>query len=554
MAVADGHPSPSSSPRPVACDAFTIVSFSTVAHDAPRFPTPQARHRRSRDPDRRSPTAKAPSRRPCACEDQLLSAPKKVVLAVIDGARPAMVERAIELGRAPSLASLVERGSYVADAVAVFPSVTPVCAAAIATGLAQDRHHIPSMNWYDRIERRYVEYGSSFRAALRFGLAQQLTDTIYNMNGAHLAPDALTVFEQLDDAELRTAGTTYLMYRGRHRQEPAHDTLLARLAALSLVRRAVLGPRELFYADIFASRDTGCRSTLGMPGVRDRHAGCVGAYLVEHDLFDFLLLSLPDNDNHSHRHGPENQLASIAAADRQLAKLYMAGGGTERFLREHAVIVVADHAHTLVEHAISLNAEFGADFAVLAPADAGRETGAEIALCPAQRAAMIYILAPGRLDAVIARARTIAGVEHVIWREGEHGVIAAGGDELRFAPDGDVADRRGRRWQISGDLAVLDAVIDGDVIHCESYPDAIGRAWDALACPTSGEVLLSAADGFEFTDWGGADHVGGGSHGSLSAGDSFAPLICCGIENRVEREQWSIKDVTPLITGHFGLQ
>ena len=45
-----------------------------------------------------------------------------------------------------------------------------------------------------------------------------------------------------------------------------------------------------------------------MPGVRDQHAGCVGAYLVEHDLFDFLLLSLPDNDTHSHKHGPHAQV------------------------------------------------------------------------------------------------------------------------------------------------------------------------------------------------------------------------------------------------------
>ena len=80
-----------------------------------------------------------------------------------------------------------------------------------------------------------------------------------------------------------------------------------------------MGPRELYYADIFATRDTGCRSQMGMPGLRDRHAGCVAAYLVEHDLFDFLLLSLPDNDTHSHRHGPRAQVESIAAADRQLS-------------------------------------------------------------------------------------------------------------------------------------------------------------------------------------------------------------------------------------------
>ena len=75
------------------------------------------------------------------------------------------------------------------------------------------------------------------------------------------------------------------------------------------MRHPVLGPREFFYADIFASRPTGCRSNLGMPGVRDRHSGCVSSYMVEHDLFDFLLLSLPDNDWYSHKHGPEASCA-----------------------------------------------------------------------------------------------------------------------------------------------------------------------------------------------------------------------------------------------------
>src|ERR1019366_3103373 len=115
---------------------------------------------------------------------------------------------------------------------------------------------------------------------------------------------------------------------------------------------------ELFYADIFSSRDTGCRGTLGMPGVRDRHAGCVGEYLVRHDLFDFLLLSLPDNATPSHKLGPDAQAAAIAQADRQLARLFTAAGGSDEFLDGHAVIVVADHGHTLIERVVSLGAQF----------------------------------------------------------------------------------------------------------------------------------------------------------------------------------------------------
>ena len=134
------------------------------------------------------------------------------------------------------------------------------------------------MNWYSRDERRYVEYGSSLRAArARSASPRQLTDTVYNMNGSHLSPDVETVFESLDDAGVRTAGTTYLIYRGRHEHAISRETALTRLAG-TLFREPVMGPRELFYADIFASR----RDRLPQPAracraIRDQHSGCVGA-------------------------------------------------------------------------------------------------------------------------------------------------------------------------------------------------------------------------------------------------------------------------------------
>ncbi len=97
------------------------------------------------------------------------------------------------------------------------------------------------MNWYWRDERRYVEYGSSFSASRRFGLVQQLTDTVYNMNGEHLPADVLTIFESLDDIGVRTAGTTYLMYRGRHEHQVAKNTALTRLAS-TFMRKSGDGP------------------------------------------------------------------------------------------------------------------------------------------------------------------------------------------------------------------------------------------------------------------------------------------------------------------------
>jgi hypothetical protein len=491
------------------------------------------------------------------------SRPPKLVLCVIDAMAPTVLERTVASGAAPVLQTLIERGRYIPDCVAAFPSVTPVCAASIVTGVAQDAHHVPGMNWFHREEHRYVEYGSSFRSAQRFGIARQLTDTVYNMNRAHLSAATPTVFESLDDADVRTAGTTYLMYRGRHRHEPQRDTALTRVAA-TLVRHSVLGPRELFYADVFASRRTGCRSGLGMPGVRDRHSGCVSSYLVEHDLFDFLLLSLPDNDWHSHKRGPEAQQQSIAQADLQLARVCDAAGGVDEFLAEHAMIVMADHSQAPVTATVALQDEL-AELGVLGPPRSPGGDEARIAVCPSQRAAMVYALHEAERDAmrasVVALALALDGVEHVLWLARDaherpvEGILAsAKHGELRFAPGGPLSDPRGERWSIDGPLAVIGAHVQDGVLVSPDYPDVLARAWAALTCPSSGEVLLSAAPGHEFVDWGRQAHVGGGSHGSLHASDSLGALVTHGVElPNPEPAQWAIRDVAPLVLGHFGL-
>jgi len=498
--------------------------------------------------------------------------PPKLVLCVIDAMAPEMLERAVASGAAPVLATLMQRGHYVPDCVAAFPSVTPVCAASIVTGQAQDEHRIPAMNWYHREEHRYVEYGSSFRSAQRFGITRQLTDTVYNMNRAHLSQQTPTVFETLDDADVRTAGTTYLMYRGRYRHEPQRDTALTRVAS-TLMRHAVMGPRELFYADIFASRRTGCRSGLGMPGVRDRHSGCVSSYMVEHDLFDFLLLSLPDNDWYSHKRGPEAQLQSLAQADLQLARVCEAAGGVDEFLAEHAVIAMADHSQAAVTDTIALQDEL-ADLGVLGPSRSSAPEEPRIAVCPSQRAAMVYALHEPERDAmrasVVTRALAIEGVEHVMWlardahevpREGIISSSAQG--ELRFRPAADesavadgelLRDPRGVRWSVEGPLGVIAGSAEDGRLLTPEYPDVLSRVWAALTCPTSGEVLLSAAPGYEFIDWGRQAHVGGGSHGSLHASDSLGALVTYGVElPGREPAQWAIRDVAQLVLGHFGL-
>ena len=67
-----------------------------------------------------------------------------------------------------------------------------------------------------------------------------------------------------------------------------------------------------------------------------------------------------------------------------------------------------------------------------------------------------------------------------------------------------------------------------DAAFVDRHPDGRERVGAALRNPNAGEVLVCAADGWEFADLAGSHHLGGGSHGSLAAGDSLVPMLSVG--------------------------
>jgi hypothetical protein len=434
---------------------------------------------------------------------------KKLVLIVVDGMTPAAFERAVESGRAPALAALAAHGSY-RHAVSVFPSLTPVCLSSIATGAGPDGHHIPHLVWWHRGEHRIVEYGSSFAALRAAGMAQSITDTIFNMNAEHLSRDVSTVYESLEDTGLVTAAVNITCYRGRTKHLPT----------LPWVTKAAYGPKRFFFYSLFESDPTGAplavRNRAG--GSIDAYAAAVGRWLVTRDGFDFLAYYLSDFDYASHAHGPEGaEDVALARTDAAIRALLDAAGGVDEFLERYAVIVHSDHGQTTVDRAAQLELPLGpyADSVVVTASN---------------RAGQVYLLPDARIDAATL-ARALDGepsVETTLRLEDGEAVARRDGEELRFRRDGD-------DWVTSGDASILD------------HPDALHRSFAALANPNAGELLVSAAAGWEFVDIGGRDHAGGGSHGSLTAGDSIVPLLTIGVDAPIER----ITDVTPAAISHF---
>jgi hypothetical protein len=435
---------------------------------------------------------------------------KKLVLVVIDGLTPDVFEDAVEAESAPALAFLARNGSY-RRGTSTFPSLTPVCLSSIATGAHPDVHRIPHLVWWNREERRLVEYGSSFAAIRAAGARRSIVDAVFNMNEQHLGRDAVTVYEGLEDAGLTTAAVNITCYRGR----TPHLPLVPGLT------RPAYGPKEFFFYSLFESEVTGApvavfgRST----GSIDAYAGYVGRWLVTRDGFDLLVYYLPDYDFASHVLGPGGSHEALARSDAAVGALIEAAGGPDEFLERYAVVVCSDHGQTLVERAVSLEAPFAGVDGVLVTAS--------------NRAGMVYRL-DGCREGVDELARRLDGspaAEVVLYREGDEAVARRGGEELRFAPaDG--------AWRTSGDLALLD------------QPDALERCWAALANPNAGELIVSPPLGVELTDLAGRSHLGGGSHGSLEAGDSLVPMLTVGLDADPRR----IVDLAPLALEHFGVE
>jgi predicted AlkP superfamily pyrophosphatase or phosphodiesterase len=425
--------------------------------------------------------------------------PKKLVLIVVDGMTPAAFERAIESGRAPALSFLAEHGDY-REATSVFPSLTPVCLTSIATGAGPGVHNIPSLVWWSRQERRIVEYGSSFAAVRAAGLSQGLMDTIFNMNARHLAADAVTIYEALEDAGLVAGAVNITCYRGRHRYLPTVPGL----------SRAAYGPQRFFFYGLFESDRTGAPFAVRSrrAGSVDAYAAAVGRWLVTRDGFDFLAFYLSGFDFASHAGGPDGPAAdqALEQVDAAIRALLEAAGGPDEFLERYAVVLLSDHGQTSVESAARLEEPFA-------------DLEDQVVVTASNRAGQVYLLPGARIDAgeLARRLDGFPAVEVTLRHEG---------DEVVARRDG----------------------ADAPVEKLE-YPDAAWRAHSALANPNAGELLVSAAEGWELADLGGRHHVGGGSHGSLVAGDSIVPLVTVGLHAEVRR----ITDVAPAVLAHLGV-
>jgi len=342
-------------------------------------------------------------------------------------------------------------------------------------------------------------------------MGRSILDTIINLNRLHLGAEAVTVYEALEDAGLTAAAINITCYRGR----------TPHLPTLPAVTIPAYGPKRFFFYNLFESDPTGAPlAVLGRShGSIDAYAAAVGRWLVTRDGFDFLVYYLPDYDFASHLQGPDAAFEALVRSDAAVGALLDAAGGPEEFLERYAVVLCSDHGQTRSDRHVRLQTPF---------ADVSN-----LVVAASNRAGMLYRLPECDLEAraLVERLDDEPAVEAALFLEGAEAVVRREGAELRFCPalDG---------WSTTGDEGLL------------GYPDGFERAWAALNNPNAGEVIVSAAPGYEFADLAGGHHVGGGSHGSLRRGDSEVPMLTIGLDAQPQ----SIVEIVPAVLQHFDVE
>jgi hypothetical protein len=484
------------------------------------------------------------------------SVPKPVLLLVLDGIRPDVLQAAIRDGDAPALGFLAERGEAVWDAVSVFPSITPAATAAIATGAPPAESGILGHAWYDREERRVVVYGAMRDTVISTGPVKVFHNNVWRMNRDDLSAD--TLFEKLHERGIDGACVNFPVRRGPH-EHPVRVRSVKRFANRSeFLGTSVGGPKEYYMGDLFYSRDTGLQGRTGVGGLRrsvginDVYAAGVGAMLLEEKAAPFTLVYFFKGDSIAHHNGLAAQRRYVTVLDEYVMTMFEAAGGPEQALEEYAIMALSDHGHTPLlpnrRRYIRLSRILG-DGASIGPR-VKFGPGLEIVAVPNGRSALLYLEEGLEREKVVAGVLSRRGVDLAAWREDDWGVVRRLGRELRFRPansagDGprDAADRA---WDLSGNPRALEIEITDGGIRYGEYPDALERLWGCLLSPRCGDVVLSATPGYTFGELSGTFHEQS-DHGSLHASDSNVFVLASGVP-----APRRLTEVVPTLLDHFG--
>ncbi|MFZ3173004.1 MAG: alkaline phosphatase family protein [Carboxydocellales bacterium] len=496
--------------------------------------------------------------------------PKKIILIIIDSLNPQAVESCFQQGLVPALSFLKEQGQYYPRCVSVFPTMTPTAISSIVTGTGPDFHHVPGFVWFNRREKRFINYGASFKAIWKLGLPMVIQDLLFNLNIKQLSKKVRTIYEILEDQGWSTAAINFYIFRGRNVFETKIPFLMQILSRFRIIGR-LMGPKLLVLGEVCRPAKLFKDAKLWAPvgpfhkfGLNDEFSGIISSYLIkEGKQPDLMLIYLPDTDGYAHRHKPTEIAESLTKADKQIERILSSYGTWEQAIEECIFMVSGDHSQSLINSTEGSIIDLRFRLEEFKQAKLGKlSIQKDIAICPNERMCHIYVLRWREHRKAAIKHRIIQllqedeRIDQIMWKEIHHGVaqyvVSKGESRLSFSKGGTRVDEYGQSWSWEGDLTVVDGYTEQDgELTFAAYPDSFNRISSLLECAQAGDVVCTAKLGYEFGGEGAPTHPGTGSHGSLHWEDSCVPLIITGTEQKLEHPR--ILDFVPFILKHFGV-
>ena len=451
--------------------------------------------------------------------------PRHLLLVVADGIRPEVLAEEIDAGHAPALAALRARGGLHAVST-VFPSVTGPAYVPFLMGRHPAPVGLPGLRWYDRAR------------SLRWSPAQARSyagvDIWHVDRDVHAEPPTL-----LELAQPSLAGMSMLA-RGATHGRVGRSLYWMLRAAPSHFRGDLAGWRTVEQA---ATRAFFRRFARARP----RSA----------------VLALTIGDKRAHAEGPfgagvREAVTDVDAAVATARAIAEAGGWGERL----HVWVVADHGHAPVAHHDDLHGWLeGAGWRVLAhprlsvrrPDVAlmvGGNAMAQLYVDPAVRTRGWWPALGARgarlLEALVQRPSVdlamVAPDAHTVR------VTHAGRGTAEVVRRG---DGRAARWDylvrdgdplgLGGTLRGLSPCTAWEACAATDYPDSVVQLSLLASAPRTGDVILSAREGWDLrARFEPVAHVS--THGALLRAQMQVPLL---VDVPVARAPQRTADVVP---------
>ncbi|MEO6778992.1 MAG: alkaline phosphatase family protein [Gemmatimonadaceae bacterium] len=433
-----------------------------------------------------------------------MNADTSVIVVLADGARPDVLSAALDAGELPALARLRAEGGLYSVAT-VFPSVTGPAYTPFLMGQHPGSVGLPGLRWYDRA-----------RSACSWpSYARSYTGPQCRFLDRDLAADAATMFELTESS----------------------------IGALSVIRRGLPRSKQIGRGAAFVARTaiTHFRGDVAGWLDTDRRIGDTFVQRVRDERPAYAFAALTGIDKASHARGHDAPIVhdAMRIVDDVCRRLR---SDAEQAGRWHGVHlwVVSDHGHSPVAAHEDLAGLVGSlGFRVVAHPWIVRR-GAQVAVAVSGNSmAHIY-------TGLKQRTRQFWPALSAEWSDMAATILERDSVDIMLLPRSDTSCEVHARgcghalvtwdeWEFAyrpitgdplgvGELASMDAADAFDATIDSGYPDGVVQIARIAACARSGDIVLSAAPGWDFrARYEPIKHVS--SHGALHREHMLVPLL-----------------------------